>query len=147
MSSEHIVRRTSGTRTHSGFWRTSRVSSPPLDPPQQKSRATCSVTHLPRVLVLKQQQNDKNALKGAVFPPHPGLRRRLRWASPPRPVRRSGASVSAACWHRRGAPGALWSRLSERLPARAPSSLPGVSEAPPPDTFHWKKNKDALSVK
>lgn len=58
-------------------------------------------------------------------------------SSPPpaaAPVRRSGASAAAPCRRPRGAPDALWSMLSERLHARAPSSPPGVSAAPPPDT-------------
>lgn len=59
------------------------------------------------------------------------------WSSPPRgasPVRRSGASAAAPCQRWRDAPDTLWPKLSEQLPARAPSSRPGASAAPPPDT-------------
>ena len=58
-------------------------------------------------------------------------------SSPPHaasPARRSGASAAAPCQHRRDAPGALWSKLSEPPPARAPASRPDASAAPPPDT-------------
>lgn len=49
-------------------------------------------------------------------------------------MRRSGASAAAPCQRWRDAPDTLWPKLSEQLPARAPSSRPGASAAPPPDT-------------
>lgn len=67
-----------------------------------------------------------------------------RARSPPRavaPAGRSRASAAALWRRRRDAPGALWSGLSVQLPARAPASRPGASEAPPPDTWGRKRTK------
>lgn len=103
----------------------------------QNPSCSCSSSSPPHCVCPERHKHHKLPLVIHVRDTESEPSQSVKTSSPPpaaAPARRSGASAAAPCRRRLGAPGALWSELSERLPARVLSARPGASAAPPPDT-------------